>query len=357
LLKGKKYLKERRNNMRKLIGIVVAVIVVASMAAPVFATDITVDVLGPTGGDPPIIKCKWEFPDDYPGGANPGTQVDPPLVWEANKPIKYFAVVTDLQGKDNINKVYTDVYHPQGPPENGSFKYQLLMSVQDKQDPVNGIDAFEKAVADETIVLEGSYSVEEIREELTQCSAEIYMATGDLYYEQPAGDYKVIIKAVDDQANVTTLENTMVYVATSGIELDFTSINYGSISVCDNQLVDGDKVWVSPAVAAGIGQTNMATIRNTGNTLTKVTISIGDLMQGGVGLGKTDGQWNVQYDARMGHVEAHQLFWPEDTVTLNEVIELSSYEKLDVSMHVTKAGTSGTWTSTMTLGSVVVPFQ
>jgi hypothetical protein len=340
--------------MRKLIGIMVAIIVVASMAAPVFATDITVDVLGATGGDPPIIKCKWEFPDDYPGGASPGTEVDPPMAWEANKPIQYFAVVTDLQGKDNINKVYTDVYHPQGPPENGSFKYQLLMSVQDKQDPVNGIDAFEKAVADETIVLEGSYSVEEIREELTQCSAEIYMATGDLYYEQPAGDYKVIIKAVDDQANVTTLENTMTYVATSGVELDFTSINYGSISVCDNQLVDGDKVWGSGP--AGIGQANMATVRNIGNTLAKVTISQTDLMQGGVPLGKTDGQWNVQYDARLGHVLPHQLYWPTETETLDEVLELSSYEKLDVSMHVTKAGTSGVWTGTMTIGSVVVPF-
>ena len=62
--------------MKKIIGIVVAIIVIACMAAPVIADTTTeVEVLGPSGGDPPIIKCKWEFPDNVTGGgANAGAE-------------------------------------------------------------------------------------------------------------------------------------------------------------------------------------------------------------------------------------------------------------------------------------------
>jgi hypothetical protein len=346
--------------MKKIIGIVVAIIVIACMAAPVIAdTTTSVEVLGPSGGDPPIIKCKWEFPDNVTGGgASAGTQIDPPLVWEANVPVQYFAVVTDPQGKSNINKVYVDVWHPELPcPENGSFKYQLELTVQDKDDPNTGTAAFEKAITDGTIVLSdpANYPVEEIREELTQCHADIYMVEGDLYFEQPAGDYKVQIKAVDKQGNVTILENVMEYLAVAGIEVDFTSINYGSISVCDNQLVDGDTTWASGP--AGVNQDNQATVRNIGNTWAKVSLVHSDLMQGGVPLGKTGDIWNVQYDARVGHEVAHTLFWPEQQKNLPTVLELSEVEKMDFSMHITKAGISGTWTGTMTIGCVKIPFS
>jgi hypothetical protein len=351
----------KEEEVKKLLITVLPILVIVSMLAmaiPVVAQDVDVEVgvLGDTGGDPPIIKAKWETPDDYPApNGDPGTQIDPPLAWEIYKPVKYWAVVTDPQGKSNIAAVYVDVFHPAGPPENGSFKYQLQLTVQDK---ATAIDEFEQAVTDGTIVInEPTYTVEEIREELTQCSADIYMVEGDLYYEQPAGTYTVIIKAVDKQSNVTEFTNYMEYVAAAGIELDFTSISYGTVTVCDNQLVDGDTTWVSPAAAAGVGQTNKATVRNVGNTKVKVTIAGSDLNNGSQDLGKTGEEWNVEYDARIGHALPHQVFYPtEAPITLAQEIDLSSWDKLDLSMHIKKFGTTGTWSGTLTIGSVISPW-
>lgn len=75
----------------------------------------------PDTGQPPIIKAKWEEPDSAdPSHLTLGTQVLPPMRWGSTVPVEYCVVVTDINGKDNVNSAYVDVYHP-----DGSFKYQL----------------------------------------------------------------------------------------------------------------------------------------------------------------------------------------------------------------------------------------
>jgi hypothetical protein len=350
--------------MKKAFVIALALILSLAVAVPVLAAEVPTDVtvLDSGGGGSPIIKCKWETPDD--DLSMPGTQVDPPLVWEATKPVCYWAIVTDTEGKDNIAAVYVDVFHPMGPPEDGSFKYQLQLSVVDK---VVGIPAFEAAWANGTISPDCiginpattlPFTYDEIMDELLQCSADIYMVEGGLYYEQPAGDYKVVIKAVDKQANQITLENHMLYVPIAAIEIDFTSLSFGSVSVCDNKQVDGDRTFVVPSEPAGPIPMNGATVRNIGNTLAQVTVHETDLFQGGIPLGKTGDEWNVEYDARLGDATHTNVFFdPCETVTLPDILELSTEEKLDFSIHIKKFGTTGTWTGTMTIGCVYVPFE
>ena len=350
--------------MRKTFVIALALILSLVIAVPVLADEVPTDVtiLEMEGGGSPIIKCKWETPDD--DLTMPGTQVDPPLEWEATKPVCYWAIVTDTEGKDNIAAVYVDVFHPMGPPEDGSFKYQLELLVVDKE---VGIPAFQEAWDNGTIspecvginpVTDLPFTYDEIMDELNQCSADIYMVEGGLYYEQPAGDYKVIIKAVDKQGNPETLENIMHYVPIAAIEIDFTSLSFGSVSICDNKQVDGDRTFVVPGEPAGPAPMNGATVRNIGNTLTQVTVHETDLYQGGMPLGMTGDEWNVEYDARLGDATHTNVFFnPCETVTLPDILCLSTEEKLDFSIHIKKFGTTGTWTGTMTIGCVHVPFE
>ena len=368
--------------MKKILNIaavVLAVMTLVAMTVPVMASDheTEVSVIGLNGGGNPIIKCKWETPDDDTGAGKGGTQVDPPLAWEANKTVTYWAIVTDPEGKDNIAAVYVDVWHPPGMPNCGSFKYQLqLVKLTAAQKDTIGIPAFEQAWADGTIDSEciGTnldtslpYTYDDIMFELSECAVDVYKVEGELYYEQPAGDYEVQILAVDKQANETTLTNHMTYVATAAIEVDFTTFNFGPISICDNKQVDGDRTF-GPVGPAGVGTDNGATVRNIGNTLAKVTVYETDLYQmtdatppvkidPPVALGMTGGLWNVVYDARLGDATHTQVvFNPETTRTLPDILELSTVEKLDFSIHVKKYGTEGTWTGDMTIGCVWTAF-
>jgi len=357
--------------MKKILAIVLALVTLLVAAVPALAdgpvtTDVT--VLAQGGGGAPIIKCKWETPDD--DLTKDGTQVDPPLVWEAYKPVKYWAIVTDPEGKDNVAAVYVDVFHPAGEPEHGSFKYQLQLGIVDKE--TVGKPAFIEAWNNGTISAEciainpatgQPFTYDEIISQLNQCTADVYMVEGDLYYEQPAGMYRVEIKAVDKQTNATILTNHMEYVCVAAVEIDFTSYSFGSVSVCDNKVVDGDVVWANPKAPAGPAPMNGATVRNIGNCRLQVTVKESDLYNPGppptgTPLGKTGTAWNVQYDARLGDATHTNVFFdPDQQVTLPDILDLSTKQKLDLSIHIKKFGTTGTWRGTLTIGQVCVPFS
>jgi hypothetical protein len=370
--------------MKKVLAISLALILSMALAGPVLAdwtVDTAVEVVGEGGGGTPVIKCKWETPDDYvvsPGG----TQIDPPLVWEAYKPIKFWAIVWDsTYGKEAIVDVHVDVYHPDGPPECGSHKYQVQMVKMEDADKLTvGIDAFTTAWDNGTIssecigenpVTKQPYTRSEILTQLQECSCDIYVGERDLYYEQPAGDYKVVVKATNHLNEVTTLTNYMEYVATNAIELDFEALCFGQVNVCIDKQIDGDRIWADPPALAGNPPKNGATVRNIGNTLCQVTIHETDLYEiydnNGNGilyeaLGVTETPEgdvpNVEYDARLGDATMNDkvYFDPCETVTLPGILEMSTKEKLDFSIHIKKHGTTGIWLGTMTVGCVYVPF-
>jgi hypothetical protein len=344
--------------MKRILAMIIAVIVALVLAVPVFA-QIPTDVIVTEGqGEPPIIKCKWETPDDGdPTHVIPGTQILPPLQWEVHKTVGYFAVVTDPMGLANVAAVYADVFHPIVDPWCGSFKYQVqLQKVTDIQ---SGLDMFNDAWLKNLVFL-NQHTYDDIIHELEQGSAAVYMLeyTEGLWYEQPAGDYTVIIKAVNLQNKEQTFTNTFTYVAMSGIEADFTAFTYGPVIPGVHKQVNGDTNFDEAKPMAGHGQANGATVRNIGNTLTNVTIYQADLInaQTGQPLGKTGADWNVEFDARVGVNGTWVLFPPEQEVTLPDVLPLSDWEKLDLSITLFKYGIQGTWNGDITLGSVIVPF-
>jgi len=356
--------------MKKFLVVALALVLSLALAAPVMANgghESDVTLLGQGQGGPPVVMCKWETPDTGDTGhLTPGTQVDPPLVWQEYEDITYWAVVFDPEGSGNIDAVYVDVNHPDEPPLNGSFKYQEELTSMSSKSATWATTQFETAWNNGLVHVVSDnvgnplYSYTDIWKKLNQEPGKLYrVISGDpngLYYEQPAGDYEVIIKAVDKQGLFTELSNDMEYVAVTMVEVDFTTFSFGSLATGSHKLVDGDTTFVTPAEPAGEEPLNGATVRNIGNTLAYVTVYETDLYdEFDTPLGKTGDNWNVQYDARLGAVGTMANFNPFETATL-DILGLSTTEKLDFSIQINKAGTTGEWTGEITIGSESAPF-
>ena len=278
------------------------------------------------GGDPPVVKAKWELPDDDPN--KPGTQIFPPLEHGASLTVEYYAVVTDQQGIEDIDRVYVDVYHP-----DGTFKYQVqLYQVEDVDEAIAMIeDAADRGI----ITLAPNFTVDDLIHEVEQYEAKVFKGEGELSYHQPYGNYTVRAYAYDqNNGRSEYLNNTFEYIRGLGFEIDFTEINFGDVEVCKDKWVSGDTVWGPPD----------PTIRNIGNTPAKINVSFDDM-----GFGMTNEDWNVEYDARLDLFDP-VVFDPYEEVQLPGTLDLCTTTKISFSIHVKKG--EGTHTGTMTISAV-----
>lgn len=353
---------------KTILGLFLVILLVTAVAAPVFAADIDVGtgvIISAEGGSAPVIKCKWEEEPvanmetgDESHSVN-GTQILPPLVKCNTKPIQYYAVVTDEEEQGNIAQVWADVFHPEGspPPYSTSsdprgplFKYEIPFTKKGHSSTqINWVqDAYDAGL----ITFSDEYDIDDVIFELQKGTADVWMGQKEIDYEQPAGDYLVSVGAVDHGNNpAVALNNTFEYVPTCGIEVDFTSISYGPVSLDIEKMVPGDTDFADPAAPAGYNQSNMATVRNIGNTWASVTV-----WQDDMGFGKDGtGMWNVSYDARMGNDDAYYVQYdPEEDVTLDNALGLSQKEELDFSIKVHKG--FGAHNGTMVLGCMIRDF-
>jgi len=368
--------------MKKIIGLITAIIFVLVAALPVMAapTSVTTSVTinGGTSAAP-IIKVKWEqdltasLEDGDPSHTVAGSQFLPPLVKGGKKLVQYWAIVTDPDGVGTISSVVVDVFHPAGPPLNGSFKYQLILAMQPA---AAGLAAYQAAFAAHLTTFQQNtvppIDNAEVLFELDKGTATVWMVQGELDYEQPAGNYTATFDAFDNTNSwasqgtpPTNLSNLFTYIAVAGIELDFNSFNYGTVSVSTEKWIAGDTVWNTPIGAAP--SPNPATVRNIGNTLVKITLKNTDMGFGFNGVTATaysgsttptaaQSNWNVVFDGRMGSNAANAMYFdPNVTATLPNVLALSSQDELDFSIHVKKAA-AGLKSGTMYIGSVISPF-
>lgn len=375
--------------MKKVLAIVLALALSLALAVPVVAMDGEAD---PTTGvtvnqgnsDPPIIKAKWEqldplvppylLEDADPAHSIPLTQLLPPLAYEATIDVQYWAVVTDPNDVSTVEQVWVNVYHPEGPPECGSWKYKKDLDRQEKGEvgSEQAIDAFIAAweaglVTFGTDPAGAPYTYEEVRDELIQCEADVYMGVGVLDYHQPWGDYRVVADASDIHNNWASnwghdLTNLLTYVAVPGIELDFDHVDYGQVDVCHVAWDHGDVFFV-PGDGA-------PTVRNIGNTEVALYIQQDDMGLGYEGTGEPpDVNWNVEFDVRLGEPPNPDILFdpagvvgdPElpifDEWTLIEpTLPLCNTEKINFSIHV-KQGASGDYRGTMWIGYAIEAFS
>ncbi|CVK31887.1 conserved exported protein of unknown function [Methanoculleus bourgensis] len=347
--------------IRVPLGIVTAVMMIlAVMVLPVSAVTTPQDVettanIATGGGNVPIVLCKWEadttasWEDGDPTHALPGSQFLPPVTYEAKKPIQYFAVVFDHEDNGNVNVVAWDVYHPQddwvpaeyresGPLGDG-FKYQVMgTKITNK---TASVALFQRAMNAGLLTIDEDFNATTILTQyLEKGTAALWVGTADIDYQQPAGNYRVEANAIDFNNNwAVPLENTFLYVPVAAFELDFNTVNYGSVNINTHKWVAGD---------VDFGTADWPTIRNIGNTHLQVTVQQDDM-----GLGESLSGWNVQWDARLGNDDANtKVYKPFEAVTLPNPLELCDIDELDFSIQVFK-GTTGEKTGTMTLGAVV----
>jgi len=352
--------------MRKLFGILFAIIMVLSIAVPAMAADVNTGVTVVGGGaGQPLVKAKWEASANVssetgdPSHQIPFTQILPPGSFQGTVPIVFYAVITDAAlGVNNIRDVWADVFHPLGPPLEGSFKFQVQMFPMTALTGAQALATFNEAYAANLVTTNGAVTLAEIRDELNQKEAWLFRGEYFMYYCQPWGDYRVKVKAYDKQNDLGILENLFTYVKVTAAEFDFNGLNYGAVQVGIRKVIGGDTTFNSPVDVAP--SPNPATVRNIGNTNLKVRVKQDDM-----GFGQTVAQtppWNVRYDARLGAAGTTVNYlpaWvkgeavPEDAWTvIPDTLRMCNTEKLDFSILITKADPStDPYTGKMVLGA------
>ena len=337
----------------------------------------------------------------------PGTQINPPMIFDSSKTINFYTVVGDPDGIGSLSDVYGYVYSPSNSPApyntptdpNGNpfFKYKVTYTnlgngpaaqalvtaaynaglITFGTVPTTGNDQYATSES-----WTGSYTLSNLVNssgtgELQKNVADLYMGQGVLTYEQPAGQYSVDVYAEDSLDYVSpALVNPFWYLPLTGVETDFTSINYGAVALKIDKTIAGDVTWNSPA---GV---NNATVRNIGNTWAQVTVAQDDE---GFGVDGTEApmayvgttpptfsstptsgvstNWNVYFDACMGSngANAEMYYTPTakgspmtNVVTLPGVLGLSTMNELDFSIYINDG--NGSHSGSMTISSVYVPF-
>jgi len=362
--------------VKKILALTLTVLLVIAVLAPTAA--LAQEIPGTTavnvaegGGTPPVVMCKWEqqplavnpnYEDSDPAHSIPGFQLLPPLAACATKTIEYYAVVTDNESGGNVAQVFADVYHPEGSPEpygpsvvggvwNDNeglpyFKYEVKFAISELPKEEQADMVYDAWLAG-LIEFGPDMDIEEVIRLINKGTAKVWWGDEEIDYEQPAGMYNVYDFAVDSNNNLSApLHNQFLYEPVCGIDVDFTSINWGSTDLGVEKMVPGDTIW-------GNGPINNATVRNVGNTYVSPMVKFSDM-----GFGKdSDNNWNVQFDARMGDPDQYYVgdIMPETWVTLPNALDLSHMDELDFSILIHKG--FGAHSGTITLGCVCRPFD
>lgn len=157
---------------------------------------------------------------------------------------------------------------------------------------------------------------------LVKQAAALYCAETALTYDDPAGDYLVKVSAKNSSGAEVTGENYLKYLELTTFENDFSEILYGPVKINELKILEGDLAW---------GEATLPTVRNTGNTRGQIKI-----WQNDFGLGKTNGVWNLNYQARVGGAADFISYPPEQTTVLNNILELSQTAKMDFTVLINK---------------------
>lgn len=329
-----------------------------------------------SGGANPVVKAKWEMnaTRDVTAGKYLGTddattagaQFMPSGQYQVNKTIALCAVVTDPDGLADIDAVYADVFYPEGislgdshtPLDDQSGLGCGELMQEDTLTRLSLVDGYElfcnkvKNGNNNLPVFNTGYDYDEICNidtgELMKLTAAVYCGDKTISYEDPSGNYKVWAVAQDKVGLQGTLENYFTYLPLTAFEKDFSAVNYGNVKLNTHKIISGDLAW------DGLNNgTSPATIRNVGNTRLSMRV-----MQDDMGLGVTDGAYNVLYDGRVGSDAGFVNYWPNQLRALPNPLDLSERNEIDFSILISKfppTNPGPDYIGTMTLSAVSAP--
>lgn len=317
-----------------------------------------------TGNDP-VVLVKWEEEktvSSLESGDNShltgGTQIYPPLEKDIDKMITICSVVKDQQGLNTIMTVKAWVDAPNIDKYCGDTEMGVYPLAKE-YDPTSGMaDAmarFQTAVDYGLTTYNSGTTYQDIWNGINNGGVQIYCGDFPLNYEDPAGTYSIDVKAQDSSNRWGFLQNDLDYIAVAGFEVDFSTIDYGIVTLGNESQVlgNGGNGQADPYDTAFNYSDGMPTVRGIGNKRLNLTVSQ-DLME-------LPHIGDVSYAARMGNTEATKVpYDPEQTVELPDVLELSGISKLDFWITVTETdpdNATNIYNGNMTLGCTPADFD
>ncbi|MCP1716206.1 hypothetical protein J2T58_002082 [Methanocalculus alkaliphilus] len=335
----------------------------ALVAVPVSADTVTTNVTVQSGGgDPPWIMAVWQqdttpsLEDGDPDHQIPGPQFMPPVTYRGFKRVYNYAVVFDEQGPDTISEVSFQTYNPRGNAQqlgdeevdinwhvwDGRYRYQNIADnyyAHDDENDKAAARAAVKAAYEAGLVTFNGATWEEVDYKLSQDEAKLFWGGVSHFYNTPGGWLTVKTTAFDINDNPSdTVESKFYLVPVAGVELDFTTIDYGKIALSQWKPISGD---------ANFGTADRPTVRNIGNTYVSIVIEQDDM---GIGQSLINGipRWDVEYGARLGDNSNNWVeYKPYEEATLPNPLPLCNTGKLDFKIHILKAWSGSTYGGTM----------
>jgi len=246
--------------------------------------------------NPPVVLYKFEVPDADSALAGiqydsddavlfqAGAQVAPNLedLPEAQQ-IAYWWVATDPNGIDDIHFAFVKVWHP-----DGVLKYQLEALA-----PSACSDLGTWATPNTPLYAayrSGQLTTAQADLIVENCGKHVwvpFMMVGELSKHQPAGPYTVTAYVNDGSGAVGSLTNIMDVLPVVGLEIDFTTVDFGMIVPSTAKWVRGDTDMTTPTLPS---------VKNTGNVNMYLSLNFSEMV--GVSLGKVinsfDGKLNAQ---------------------------------------------------------------
>jgi len=363
--------------MKKLIASLMAVAVLTWVAGPLMVvangsidTSLTQDA---SGGIAPKVIVSWVargndkdedainfYRDD---SLDKYSQILPSGEHNVHTKIAMCAIVESEYGVGYINNVYADVFYPgvklgsshialpnQSGDGCGQFMQQDLLVKLGKQD---GIDLFCFNVQQDNNNLpywNSSDTYETLcgtTGKLYKDEALVYCGTKEISYEDPAGYYPITTLVQDNDSQSGTHSHGFTYLPVAAFEVDFSNVNYGNVKLNINKIISGDLNFLPST-------DSKPSIRNTGNVRLAVNV-----WQDDMNLGKTSGNWNVSYGARIGHEVSFTTYVPEETKSILDELDLSELNEMDFSVLINKfpyPEPTGGFIGTMQLGATQAEF-
>jgi len=287
--------------MKKILAIALAIVLTLVPTLTVTAADMDTEAVVGGSGNSPYVCAKFETPDH---SDDLGTQIEP--IAGEKRVVKFYVVIGDSNGVDDLSAAYVKVYHP-----DGSFKFQLDAIRPDwTLIPYDGLIDMDGDCAGETPVPEAldilelenriTYGFDPVRGvemtldmlkyDLDHGKQLLVELVGEMDYCQPSGDYTVEAIAVDQGGKAGTLENLFFYISIVALRCDFARISWGNVNVNQWNVLYGDEDLSTPT---------KPTVKNIGNDDAKIELHFTEM------TGQNFGKKIMDFDASMlgGHIE------------------------------------------------------
>jgi hypothetical protein len=254
--------------MKKILATLAAFAMIMAIYVPmVTAQNIPTEAVITQGGSPPVIEKIFVLPDSAdPLHVIPGTQILPnPGTGntENNTAFWKYAVVSDPNGKADIGAVFEYLINTTG--IQGAEKTTTAITVQSEWEAIL-LDALNQKVITQAEYDDLLWKLDPLKLQATMFKVQNTLTNHDL-----PGVYTVKIKATDNGGATSIATAPFDYVALKALELDFSDINYGPISVNSPKWVAGNPVFT-------VGGDGKPTLKNQGNTPLQVKINASDLV-------------------------------------------------------------------------------